>query len=184
MKKKYNSMKKGRCCSGAGMDDEEIIQVAQVLDEYQEKNILNANQKSLLRTYLLQQVPQSMTLYRGQQKTRQIKNTPFFSCSKYKSEALRFTGQNCCIFTIHVVDAQLLDVNEFLEHWIGTSLMEHEHEVLVLGGGKFYKDKEMTEEGFTQLEDRHRHPSMYNYFPHPEPPYEFECWYKSIEADV
>ena len=194
MTKKYNSIKKGRCsCSGSGLDTRyevleiqdpgymETLEVADVIELYQKKGmqILSENEKSILRDYMLGQVPESITVYRGQKTSKEIRNAPFFSCSKDKIEARRFAGNYCCLFTIHVVDAQLIDINRFMRAWVGPSPMEDEEEVLVLGGGTFYKNEEMTEEGFAKLD---KTKSFDPYFKSVVE--EYECWYSSVEAIV
>ena len=195
MTKRYKFIKKGRFY-GSGKDRrydlsglkkntlksdfpayDTFYNASELITKYQEFNNLNDYEKETIKNFLLQQEPESMTVYRGQKTSKEIRKTPFFSCSKEKSEAKLFTsGKNaCCLFTIHLVDTQLIDINRFLKAWTGFSLMNDEKEILVLGGGTFYKNVEMTEEGFTELNKKS------NDF---EPVDEFECWYKSNEANV
>lgn len=206
MTKNYHSIKNGRCCGsgccgvGKGKDfrykyDEsdptrnQTVLVADVIAKYQLENIqgLSEREISILRDYLLRQDPDNMTVYRGQKSSKEIRRTGFFSCSKNRLEAKRFTGREnkCCLFTIHLVDAQLLDINRFMDAYLGlgSSFMEEEEEILVLGGGRFYKTADMTEEGFTKIKDS----SEPDYDERGNKTYsvdEYECWYKSIEANV
>lgn len=208
MTKNYHSIKNGRCCgsgccgAGKGKDfryeyDEsdptrnETVLVADVVAKYQLENRqgLSEREISILRDYLLRQDPDNMTVYRGQKTSKEIRRTAFFSCSKDWLEAKRFTGKDkCCLFTIHLVDAQLLDINRFMEAYLGlgSSFMEEEEEILVLGGGRFYKTADMTEEGFTKIRDSsdprtYRSKDGKTYATNID---EYECWYKSIEANV
>jgi len=74
-----------------------------------------------------------------------------------------FSGTDCCVFKINILNCKTLDVNKFVEKKIKT--YADEKEILILGGGKFYKNKDCTEVGYKDsgIENGIQH---------------FECYYK------
>ena len=97
--------------------------------------------------------PFSGIVWRGQSNSVIIRpNVPWFSTSTDKEVAERFTGKGCCLFKINVVNVRAIVVNEFIGE-------DHQHsseeEVILEGGGKFYKTSELKEEGFTEYETGH-----------------------------
>jgi hypothetical protein len=76
-------------------------------------------------------------------------NVAWFSTSKLEDVAERFIGKGCCLFKINVVGVRAIIVNEFIGD-------DHQHsseeEVILEGGGKFYKSAELKEEGFSEYE--------------------------------
>jgi hypothetical protein len=118
-------------------------------------------QDSIKRIYefcKLQQ-PISITLYRGHKKSREIRNSSWYSASKLKRVAKEeFAGTDCCVFKINVVNVPTIDINNF----VGDKINDYveEEECIFLGGGTFYKNNVLTEEGFFDLGNG-----------------EFECWY-------
>lgn len=98
------------------------------------------------------------TLFRGTPSS-QVRPRPWFSCSKSKDVAISgFSDTNCCLLIIHLVDVKGFDIYQKCEQNIiniNEPLCKSsrlEEEVLVLGGGHFYKDKNFTEKGFNQIE--------------------------------
>ena len=115
--------------------------------------------KKMIETFCKKQPPQTLTLYRGHMNSTEIRKNLWFSASKSKKVAKEeFAGKNCCVFTIHAVNVPILDVNKFVKGKIGK--YAEEQEFIVLGGGTFYKDKLMTEPGFSDRGDG-----------------EYVCWY-------
>jgi hypothetical protein len=100
----------------------------------------------------------SMTVYRGQEEDNVIeKNHPWFSTSKIKNIAKDyFAKNNGHLFTIHLVNVPILDVYSSIPK--GT--FGYEEEVIVLGGGTFYKTAELNKKGFAEIND-----------------HEYETWY-------
>jgi hypothetical protein len=89
-------------------------------------------------------------VYRGQRINQTISAaTLFFSTTKNLDVAYGdFTGSGgCCLFEIHLKNVRALDVNKFLSY---SSIYPRDEEVLVLGGGSFFKDDALTELGFTE----------------------------------
>lgn len=108
-----------------------------------------------------------MIVYRGQSDYRgsdKIQyNQYWHSASKSKDIAVEFsTKKACCVFTIHLVDIPVIDINDL----IGDTIGEHtrEKEVIFLGGGTFYKDAGLTTQGFLATKDG-----------------EYECWYSMVK---
>jgi hypothetical protein len=101
--------------------------------------------------------PMTTTVYRGHRSGTTIKKTIWFSTSKSKKIAKEeFSSKDCCVFTIHLVNVPALDVYKY----IPKGRMGDEEEILVLGGGTFYSDSSLKQEGFRNLGSG-----------------EFECWY-------
>ena len=87
--------------------------------------------------------------------------------------AIQFdTQESCCIFIIHLLDVPCIDINRFIGDKIGSKT--DEREIIFLGGGKFYKNKDLTEEGFLELGNSNKFNKLM-----------FECWYSltNIEND-
>jgi hypothetical protein len=102
--------------------------------------------------------PFNGVVWRGHGNSSQIRSdVPWFSTSKEKEVGERFVGKHCCLFKINVVSVRAIVVNDFIGE-------DHQHsseeEVIVEGGGKFYKTADLTVEGFTEYE-----------------PGNFEAWY-------
>lgn len=94
--------------------------------------------------------PFNGVVWRGHSSSNSIRsNVPWFSTSKLEDVAERFIGKGCCLFKINAVGVKSIIVNEFIGD-------DHQHsseeEVIVEGGGKFYKNAALTEEGFVEYE--------------------------------
>lgn len=129
------------------------------------------------------------TVYRGQEQNN-LPNKIWFSCSNSLNLALNnFTGRTCCLFIIHLDDVPVYDIYANCENH-GLCEVEvppiykfgdwaFEEEVLVLGGGYFYKNKELNEKGYTQIEDTIK--------PIPGLPAHsintYECWYSMVDHE-
>jgi hypothetical protein len=155
--RRCKSTKRGRRLIGKGIEEGLVKDIY----NYQETNCRDdAGCKRRIRDYILKQPRITRTVYRGQTSSKTINpDTLFFSTSRDPNVAAGFTsasrpgagglaGGTCCLHEISVIDTQALDVNQVLGK---ESLMEEEQELLILGGGKFYKNMEMTEPGFLKL---------------------------------
>jgi hypothetical protein len=96
-------------------------------------------------------------VYRGQKaynnnsNPREIYPVSWFSTAKTEKAAAEFADADCCIFKIHVMPGmKLLDVHAILgsSNDRGAGAYSHEEEILVLGNGAFYKDRELKDLGF------------------------------------
>ena len=117
--------------------------------------------KKMIEIFCKKQPPQTITLYRGHMNSTEIRKNIWYSTTKSKKVAKEeFAGKTCCVFTIHVVNVPVLDVNKQVKGKIGK--YAEEEEFILLGGGTFYKDKLMTEPGFSDIGDG-----------------EYVCWYSS-----
>ena len=115
--------------------------------------------KKMIEIFCKKQPPQTLTLYRGHMNSTEIRKNLWYSTTNSKRVAKEeFAGKTCCVFTIHAVDVPILDVNKHVKGKIGKYAEEQEY--ILLGGGTFYKDKLMTEPGFSNVGDG-----------------EYECWY-------
>lgn len=134
-----------------------------ILKQYVDSNDLEEDEYEVIKRMVLSNPPVSMTVYRGQNGTRHINSgADWFSTTTNKQVALKkFTNSetNCCLFTIHLINVQALLVNKS-GIVISSKDRSSEDEVIVLGGGTFYKNEHLTEEGFDDLMDG-----------------EYECWY-------
>lgn len=125
---------------------EEILEYYRLLIIWQDGN-LERNIK--LRNYLQRMPGVTLTVYRANKRSKEIRNTMYFSTSTDMYETKKFVGDGCCTFIIHLIDAPA--------YYYGP---EYEREYLVLGGGTFWKDAELTITGFNEIESGL-----------------FECWY-------
>ena len=66
------------------------------------------------------------------------------------------------MFEIHLINVPCIDVNSLISEHIGTR--RKEEEMIFLGGGKFYSNRELTEEGFVEVASKFSKTK-------------FECWY-------
>ena len=136
----------------------EIFLQNQALINYVTNQEYAANKK-IIERFCKKQPSQTITLYRGHMKSTEIRKNIWFSTSKSKSVAKdEFSGKDCCVFTIHIIDVPILDVNKHVGGKIGK--YAEEEEAIVLGGGTFYKNKYLTEPGFNDIGNG-----------------EFVCWY-------
>jgi hypothetical protein len=113
--------------------------------------------------YAKKQPRKTMTVYRGQYSQKNIKllNSGFISTTKDERIANRFKD-NCCLFAINLINVPVIDVNETIKsinenrssynQIILPKDKKNEKEIIVPGGGKFYKYEPLQgfdiEEGF------------------------------------
>jgi len=143
------------------------IQIESLIDYIvnQASNAINYNN---IHDLIKNQKEESLVVYRGngddKDEPNKIYTGKWFSTTKSKDIAINeFSGTNCCVFKINILNCKTLDVNKF----VGKKIKNYadEKEILVLGGGKFYKNKDCTEVGYKDIgiEDGIQH---------------FECYYK------
>ena len=128
--------------------------------------------------YAKKQPRKTMTVYRGQysQKNINLLKTSFISTSKDERIANRFKD-SCCLFAINLINVPVIDVNETIKsinenrssynQIILPRDKKNEKEIIVPGGGKFYKYEPLQgfdiEEGFDIDEDG----TYYTYYTFP-----------------
>ena len=128
--------------------------------------------------YAKKQPRKTMTVYRGQysQKNINLLKTSFISTSKDERIANRFKD-SCCLFAINLINVPVIDVNETIKsinenrssynQIILPKDKKNEKEIIVPGGGKFYKYEPLQgfdiEEGFDIDEDG----TYYTYYTFP-----------------
>lgn len=102
------------------------------------------------------------TVYRGHDDLNVIRPALWYSSSFDINVALdEFSGDNCCVFIIHLLEIPSININYFIGDKIGDK--KDEQELIFLGGGKFYKDKKLSEEGYVEIDGYRKRT--------------FECWY-------
>ena len=126
-------------------------QSLKALVDYVSEQHLDETSKNKIRSFCSVQDPLTTTVYRGHDKKDQIiRPSIWYSTSKNIAVAAKeFAGGDCCVFTIHLINTPCIDVNRYIGKLIGTKA--EEEEIIFLGGGKFYKNEYLTEEGFTPL---------------------------------
>ena len=144
-----------------------------ILKRYVDTNDLKDDDEyHIIKNMILTNQAVSISVYRGHNGTRTINNdVDWFSTTTNKQVAMtKFTNheKKCCLFTIHLINVQVLFVNKS-GILISSKNRSSEDEVIVLGGGKFYTNEQLTQEGFEDIGDG-----------------EYECWYtfpKGISYD-
>jgi len=139
------------------------------MDEIIKKDLINyvtdqyTDEESIKRIKLFcqQQTPQSLVLYRGHKKSREIRFNDFWYSASFSKKVAKeeFSSGYCCVFKINLVEVPVIDINKFIGDDIGK--YKDEQEYIFLGGGSFYKDNTYNEKGFLDKGNG-----------------EFECWYK------
>jgi hypothetical protein len=141
--------------------------VEKVLIEYVKDQYLDRkkNAEIVIRKFCSNQPPLSITVYRGHGNTDDvIRPGLWYSASTDRNIATdEFAGPDCCVFIIHLLDVPCIDINHFIGDKIGDKIGEKE--IIFLGGGTFYKNNELTEEGYLELEMGELSKRT------------FECWY-------
>jgi hypothetical protein len=114
-----------------------------------------------IKTFCEQQQPISIVIYRGHKRSTKIRyNNFWYSATSNKKVAKEeFSSGHCCVFTIHLINVPVIDINKYVGDKIGN--YKEEEEYIFLGGGTFYKDETLKEKGFLDKDNG-----------------EFECWYK------
>ncbi len=147
--------------------------VEEVLIEYVKEQHLDRkkNAEIVITEFCSMQPPLSITIYRGHTKTPVIRPGLWYSATTDINIATHeFAGGHCCVFIIHLVDVPCIDINHFIGDKIGAK--QDEKEIIFLGGGTFYKNNKLTEEGFLELE-------MDEFSKRT-----FECWYSLSNQHV
>jgi len=140
--------------------------VEKILIEYVKEQYLDRkkNAKMVIRDFCLKQKPLSITIYRGHGKSSTIRPGLWHSASSDIDVAsTSFAGKDCCVFAIHLLDIPCINIIQLIGDKIGDKI--DEKEIIFLGGGTFYKNKELTEEGFLEIGMDRFNKTM------------FECWY-------
>jgi hypothetical protein len=100
-----------------------------------------------------------LIVYRGHKDSPSyISPRNWFSTSlKHSIAKNEYSGKECCTFEIHVQPGiQILNVNKFLkEKDIVLDKYKDEHEIIINGGGEFFKDSEKSEPGFFTVSEGH-----------------------------
>lgn len=110
--------------------------------------------------------PVEMVVYRGHIGSNKIHICDYHSSTLYERIAREeFSGGDCCVFKIHLVNVPVINVNKYLSGKIRS--YEEEREYIFMGGGTFYKDPELKEPGFKDMGDGN-----------------YECWYTLQEKEV
>ena len=120
-----------------------------VIDYIKEQRINSAGTKKI-KEFCATQPPVSKTVFRGHKRSREIRfNANWYSATELVKVAREeFASADCCVFTIHLVDIPIIDVNKFVGEEIGH--YKEEQEIIFLGGGAFYQDKKGHERGFIE----------------------------------
>lgn len=144
-------------------DNEKDSLIAYVTQQHLEKNA-----EQIIYNFCLSQPPVNMTVYRGHDYGKIIRPNMWYSSSKSDVVAsTEFSGKDCCVFVIHLINVPCIDVNYYVKNNIGDKA--NEEEIIFLGRGTFYKNSDLTEEGFLELGNQTTYKKQ-----------TFECWY-SIE---
>lgn len=122
----------------------------QVLIEYVIEHNLPKDSGKIIQDFCSKQPMLSFTVYRGHDEVPIIRPSLWYSASSDINVASNdFAGKSCCVFIIHLQNIPCIDINQFIGDKI--SAKDGEKEFIFLGGGKFYKNKELTEEGYLDL---------------------------------
>ena len=143
------------------------IQIESLVD-YVVNQSSNAINYKNIHDLIKNQKEKTLVVYRGngddKDEPNKIYTGKWFSTTSSEKIAIdEFSGTDCCVFKINILNCKTLDVNKFVEKKIKT--YADEKEILILGGGKFYKNKDCTEVGYKDsgIENGIQH---------------FECYYK------
>jgi len=137
----------------------------------------------IIAEFCAKQQPINITVYRGHDKNKNIRPNLWYSASKSERVAAEeFSGKDCCIFIIHLLNVPCIDINALIKDEIKE--YHEEEEIIFLGDypfetkgtgtktkGTFYNSPELLEEGFRDLGSTNEYNKN-----------KFECWYK-IEID-
>lgn len=143
------------------------IQIESLVD-YVVNQSSNAINYKNIHDLIKNQKEKTLVVYRGngddKDEPKKIYTGKWFSTTSSEKIAIdEFSGTDCCVFKINILNCKTLDVNKFVEKKIKT--YADEKEILILGGGKFYKNKDCTEAGYKDI-------GIENGIQH------FECYYK------
>ena len=158
---------------------EDFLKYKDYLRRYVQEKDNRQDVTSVIYDYLDLKPSVTMTVYRGQKNDREIltnyggREIKWFSTTIDESVASEHfidkdSDDNCCVFKIHLINVPVIYVNQDLYDCPSEDITNQhenmkfwEHEMIVKGGGTFYKDEDLTEEGFLDLGNGN-----------------FEAWYK------
>jgi hypothetical protein len=140
------------------------------------KNKLNKNKKTIeeyIQDILNSRKPlnNELIVYRGHNSDSKtiIPNSWFSTSNDLDTVYKHHISENsdCCLFKIHLLPGILhFNVDEFIKKGgLSPTGYEEESEIIVNGKGIFYKNKELSEKGFTELNDKYKGVTI------------FETWY-------
>ena len=134
--------------------------VKQDLIEYVTEQKTTTESIERIKTFCQQQPPDSLVVYRGHKRSTEIRyNNFWYSASTNKDVAINeFSSGTCCVFTIHLINVPVININVLIGGEIGD--YKEEQEYIFLGGGTFYADKKLTTKGFSNTTTG-----------------QYECWY-------
>jgi len=133
------------------------------LIKYAKDMTISTESKLRIAQFCKTQPLQSIIVYRGHTSSNSIYDSLWYSSTKsYDIAKTEFSGEDCCVFKIHLINIPTIDVNEYVGSEIGH--YSDEQEIIFLGGGTFYKNKELSKKGFQEIKDGY-----------------YECWYKFNE---
>jgi len=139
--------------------------VKNVLIDYVKDQVLDKKREKIIYNFCMEQPSLSITVYRGHGKSQTIRPGLWYSTTTDINVANNdFSGKNCCIFIIHLLNVPCIDINSLIGYEIGDK--KTEKEIIFLGEGTFYKNSNLTEEGFLELGNKNKFNK-----------YMFECWY-------
>jgi hypothetical protein len=148
---------------------EDFLQYKDYLRRYVQEKDNRQDVTSAIYDYLDLKPSVTMTVYRGQKNDREIltnyggREIKWFSTTIDESVASEHFiekdgDDNCCVFKIHLINIPVIYVNQDLYDCPSEDITNQhenmkfwEHEIIVKGGGTFYKDEDLNEEGFLDL---------------------------------
>lgn len=127
------------------------LSIEDCLDEWVHEHRASVACRKKITSVLRTIPPVTMTLYRGHKNARRtIENSTWWATSTSRKLSEKFSNGDCCVFKIYVKNVPALRVNDYLEE---SHQFKKEKEYLLLGGGTFYQNKDMTTPGFKLLND-------------------------------
>lgn len=120
------------------------------LIHYVTEQSLPGNNKHIITQLCQKQPPQTRIVYRGHSNGREIRKALWFSTTSTVDVARsEFSSNDGVVFIIHTLNVPMIDVNLFIREQI--KRYGEEDEFILLGGGVFYKDKQLTSPGFVEI---------------------------------
>jgi len=110
--------------------------VEEALIQYVKEFHFVRDSRKLIQEFCSRQPPLSITIYRGHGSSPHIREGLWYSATTDINIAVNeFSGKNCCVFIIHLVNIPCIDVNKYIGNKIRDK--KDENEIIFLGGGKF-----------------------------------------------
>jgi hypothetical protein len=130
--------------------------VFEALEHYVEKPNITQLERQAIYEYIRNAEPMTIRVYRGQM-SKELEDSDWYSTSIRRSVGEHFSSMpTSTLFIINVVNVPAIDVNEVLLSeggWLNDRY-DTEDEILVLGGGDFYSNADMTMRGMTKVDER------------------------------